>query len=402
MADEWITPIDPAKVRVLAQNSGAVALTDTIYPLDWQGGRLYLLGVNDTQYLMPPVANFTELVKEIPPGSYILLLHHTPDLIKSAASAGVDFYLTGHTHGGQIRLPFWGALVTSSIYYKEFEMGFYQVGPTSLYVNRGVGTEGREAPRVRFLAPPEIAVFDLMGKRNSELQLFNPAASPISTSTPTSTPIPSFTTPTPSSTVQFLSPTATRIPPISSLPQAHTITLKGHAQQLSIDCEASAAVDWAAYYGIIINELEFQSKIPLSDNPDEGFVGNVNNPWGQIPPFAYGVHAEPVAKLLSIYGIQAIAVKNASLDWVKDQISHNNPLMVWVVGRLEKSRSIVYTDKSGRKVTVAPYEHVVILTGYNETTHRVRYISEGKEYEAPYQNFLDSWSLLGNMAIVKK
>jgi uncharacterized protein len=154
----------PTKVRELAKNSGAVALTDHIYPLDWEGGKLYLMGVNDTHSRdNPPVPNFLALDQEIPVGAFTLMLYHTPDLIKSAAPAGVDLYLCGHTHGGQIRLPFYGAVFTSSIYYKEFEMGLYHVGPTTLYVNRGLGMEGMDAPRARFLAPPEIAIFDLMG-----------------------------------------------------------------------------------------------------------------------------------------------------------------------------------------------------------------------------------------------
>jgi len=44
-------------------------------------------------------------------------------------------------------------------------MGLYHVGPTTFYVNCGLGMEGMEAPRARFLAPPEIAVFDLVGTR---------------------------------------------------------------------------------------------------------------------------------------------------------------------------------------------------------------------------------------------
>ena len=155
---------EPDRVRELAKNSGAIALTNIVYPLDWEGGRLYLMGVNDTHsHDGPPVANFTALDREIPVSAFTLMLYHTPDLIKSAAPAGVDLYLCGHTHGGQIRLPSYGAVFTSSIYNKEFEMGLYHVGSTTFYVNRGLGMEGMDAPRARFLAPPEIAVFDLVG-----------------------------------------------------------------------------------------------------------------------------------------------------------------------------------------------------------------------------------------------
>jgi hypothetical protein len=63
-------------------------------------------------------------------------------------------------------------------------------------------------------------------------------------------------------------------------------------------------------------EFEFQYTLPVSDNPDYGFVGNVNSPWGQVPPYAYGVHAGPVADLLNEYGIPAKAYKGYTLEQV--------------------------------------------------------------------------------------
>ena len=100
----------------------------------------------------------------VPPEKYTLLLYHSPDLMPEASRAGIDLYLCGHTHGGQIRLPLWGAVVTSSKYGKRYEMGCYQAGSTTLYVSRGIGLEGKGAPRMRFLCPPEIELFELRGE----------------------------------------------------------------------------------------------------------------------------------------------------------------------------------------------------------------------------------------------
>jgi hypothetical protein len=69
--------------------------------------------------------------------------------------------LAGHTHGGQIRLPLFGAVITASEFGKESEQSLYNVGPTTLYVSRGLGMEGKGAPRARFLCPPEIVVVNL-------------------------------------------------------------------------------------------------------------------------------------------------------------------------------------------------------------------------------------------------
>jgi uncharacterized protein len=93
--------------------------------------------------------------------TFNLFCYHSPELINDINDFNVDLYLCGHTHGGQIALPFYGALVTLSKYGKKYEAGKYTVGKTLLYVNRGLGLEGRPAPQVRFLARPEITVFDI-------------------------------------------------------------------------------------------------------------------------------------------------------------------------------------------------------------------------------------------------
>jgi hypothetical protein len=97
------------------------------------------------------------------PERFTLLLYHTPDLAPDAAALGVDLQLSGHTHGGQVRLPFYGAIYAGSLYGKRFEAGRRQVGDMTLYVTRGIGLEGKGAPRVRFLCPPEVILWELSG-----------------------------------------------------------------------------------------------------------------------------------------------------------------------------------------------------------------------------------------------
>ncbi len=186
------------------------------------------------------------------------------------------------------------------------------------------------------------------------------------------------------------------------IPAAFDIrSIEGHRQLLSLDCESAAAEDWASYFGKDINELEFQGRLPVSDNPDYGFVGNVNDPWGLLPPNGYGVYAGPVAQLLNAYGVQAKAYKGYSLEQVKAKISQNIPVIAWVVGNVEAGAPpIYYTDREGRKAVAAAYEHVVILTGY--TQDRIYFLSEGKLYSTRIDIFLESWGRLGNMVIVDR
>ena len=103
------------------------------------------------------------LCAALPRDKFRLLLYHSPDLMPEAVQAQIDLYLCGHTHGGQVRLPLYGALVTSSMYGKRYDMGRYLEGHTTLYVSRGLGMEGKGAPRMRFLCPPEVTLFELRG-----------------------------------------------------------------------------------------------------------------------------------------------------------------------------------------------------------------------------------------------
>jgi predicted MPP superfamily phosphohydrolase len=102
-----------------------------------------------------------EMLKELSSDCFNIFLCHYPDLIEQVKDYNIDLYLCGHTHGGQVMLPFYGALITLSKSGKKYESGLYIVGNTKLYVNRGIGLETLPAPQVRFLARPEISVFDI-------------------------------------------------------------------------------------------------------------------------------------------------------------------------------------------------------------------------------------------------
>jgi hypothetical protein len=103
-----------------------------------------------------------------PKGACKVLLYHYPDSILDVAARGdVDLQLSGHTHGGQVALPFYGAMVTLSRHGKRFERGLYKVGSTCLYVNRGIGLEGHVAPPVRFCSRPEVTLIELAGQQAS-------------------------------------------------------------------------------------------------------------------------------------------------------------------------------------------------------------------------------------------
>jgi len=184
------------------------------------------------------------------------------------------------------------------------------------------------------------------------------------------------------------------------LPDAAYVSgVVGHAQGYSISCEARSAADLAEFWGFNVTETAFLQALPSSDNPDQGFVGSPDEVWGQIPPNGYGVHAGPVAETLRSFGLQAEARRNLDWDAMRSEINTGRPVIIWVIGSMWSGTPVDYQAKDGSIARVAAYEHTMLLTGY--TTTSVQVIDAGSgQYEYYWlENFLNSWSVLGNMAV---
>jgi uncharacterized protein len=128
-----------------------------------EGRRLVLIGLDCSHDIETDAAVLESVVMRAPQNAAHVLLYHSPELMPQACHHGLDLYLCGHTHGGQVRLPLYGALITSSQLGKRYEMGHYHERRTHLYVSRGIGLEGMSAPRLRFNCPPEVTLVQLQG-----------------------------------------------------------------------------------------------------------------------------------------------------------------------------------------------------------------------------------------------
>lgn len=186
----------------------------------------------------------------------------------------------------------------------------------------------------------------------------------------------------------------------ASLPQQALIKgITGRKQTLSLSCESRSAVDWAAYWGVKIGEKKFLNKLPRSDNPEVGFVGNPNDAWGNIPPASYGVHAKPVAALLQQYGLDAQARKHMGWEELKAEIAAGHPVIVWVIGQMTGGKAEKIKTKDGKWVTVAKQEHTMLFIGYDAKKVYVIDPYTGNNQTYTRSTFMKSWSVLGNMAI---
>lgn len=146
----------PLVISSLAAN-GIPVLVDQHVPIERNGSRFWLCGVND------PATTNPRLDLAVPPlpGAPVILMAHEPDyadaVLQHPRGKLVDVILAGHTHGGQVRLPWLGALVLPPMG-KNYAEGYFQIGHMQLYVNRGIGTVG--VP-FRLNCPPEITIFTL-------------------------------------------------------------------------------------------------------------------------------------------------------------------------------------------------------------------------------------------------
>ncbi len=113
--------------------------------------RIWIAGVNDVMFGLQDLGR---AVSGLPPDEFVVLLAHEPDFADSVAlfPHRIDLQLSGHSHGGQVRLPVFGAPVLPPLA-KKYPVGWRRIRDLQLYTNRGLGTIG--VP-VRFLCPPEV------------------------------------------------------------------------------------------------------------------------------------------------------------------------------------------------------------------------------------------------------
>jgi uncharacterized protein YvpB len=234
---------------------------------------------------------------------------------------------------------------------------------------------------------------------------------PIPTQKPQLKPelIPSATSPAEPTSKPHAEATKTPQPPPTAVPQDDPVITElpltasvsgvyGSPQLYTLDCESQAAVDFARFFGVSINEQDFISRLPYSDDPEEGFVGAINGAMGQLPPSDYGVHARPIANLLRQYGLNAKAVHGWDLDQIRNEIASGRPVIAWIVNLPFDIETEDYTASNGNTTRVARFEHTWIVTGYNMNVFTV--VDSKWTYNVKISTLKERWDALGNQAIV--
>jgi uncharacterized protein YvpB len=166
-------------------------------------------------------------------------------------------------------------------------------------------------------------------------------------------------------------------------------------QSHNLSCESSAASMVAHYYSLALSEADVQSALPLNANPNLGFRGNVDGPTGGLED--YGVYAGPILAILNARGLQAQRVQGG-LDGVKAAIAQGRPVIAWVTYNCTPSTPTTVTVE-GKEVTLVPYEHVLVVTGYDAGGVWANDPWDGQEHYYSNAEMVQAMAYFGNMAI---
>ena len=152
-------PTDTDRLERGLEDKGWISLTNRDRAVEIEGRRVRVAGVDDP-YLQ---RHDTAHIRRDPGDDLAIGLAHAPDVVSEWALNGFDLAVAGHTHAGQVRIPFAGALVTNCSLPAGLASGPNLVGGTWLHVTPGLGT-GRYSP-IRFLARPEATLLRLIPAR---------------------------------------------------------------------------------------------------------------------------------------------------------------------------------------------------------------------------------------------
>jgi predicted MPP superfamily phosphohydrolase len=137
------------------REKGCTVLRNEGRVLEHQGGSFFLAAIDDTWTRR---ADINRALAERPDGMPTVLLAHEPAMFDEAAERGVALTLSGHTHGGQVAVPFIARRASLAHLTNRYNAGIYRIGDRVLYVHPGLGTTG---PPIRLGAAPVIAVLTL-------------------------------------------------------------------------------------------------------------------------------------------------------------------------------------------------------------------------------------------------
>lgn len=147
------------KVASHLSRAGITVMKNLAQPIARDGAALWLLGLDDVWF---GTGHLPTALAGVPQDACKIVLIHEPDFADRSARYGIDLQLSGHSHGGQVRIPGIGPLILPD-WGRKYPMGLQRAGETWIYTTRGVGLV---SPAIRFNCPPEITLLTLRRDRD--------------------------------------------------------------------------------------------------------------------------------------------------------------------------------------------------------------------------------------------
>ena len=149
--------------------AGVNVLRNEKMVLEKDGAKITIAGIDDPRFVLATdkVSKMESVVGEILKGmlqdvskeEFVILLSHRPELFKMYCKQEVDMVLTGHVHGGQVRIPYIGGIIgPGQGILPDYDAGLYEAGGTKMILSRGLG---QSVIPFRVNNPPELVVLEL-------------------------------------------------------------------------------------------------------------------------------------------------------------------------------------------------------------------------------------------------
>lgn len=189
-----------------------------------------------------------------------------------------------------------------------------------------------------------------------------------------------LTIPTPSSTTSNSTPSSMLAP--------------AYKQSRSLSCEYASVYIATSIFGDPIPEADYINTIPQSANPHDGFRGNIDGAWGITDD--YGIYAEALVPMLEQRGYVGDVSYDPSQTRIQSTLDAGRPVIVWIA---TKGDTGFYADDSTGSYKLVPFEHVVVVYGYDASGVFVSDPGNGSLSHYGWNWFLPAWDVMDGMAL---
>lgn len=169
-------------------------------------------------------------------------------------------------------------------------------------------------------------------------------------------------------------------------------------QWYSLSCEYAAAATVTLFWGNLVSQTDFIAEIPTNPNPHVGFRGNIYGTPGWIDD--YGIYAEPLVPVLERRGYNATVFYGQDVERLKANIRAGNPAVVWITAGRNVERPQLWDEYEGRSFKLVPYEHTVVVYGYDSEGVYSMDVGTGQFVHTEWESFLRRWAYFDGLTLI--